>query len=102
MNYLPTKVLRYEPLIGFAPPLPPPQDLSQCNTAPLSKSGVRLRIPASGLPRSGRIFVQIAPYRETDLANSLRDLFSKAADPVRLRVGICWQHTEDESLEEFA
>ena len=100
MKDLHTKALRYETLIGSASP--PTGNLSECNTAPFSRPGVRLRIPPPNFPHNGRIFVQIAAYREKDLTDSLRDLFSKAADPSRLRVGICWQHTENESLEEFA
>ena len=100
MKDLHTKALRYETLIGLAPPLP--EDLTVSKTALLANSNAHIRISSSNFPSNGRIFVQIAAYRETDLANSLRDLFSKAADAARLRVGICWQHAEDDSLEEFA
>ena len=100
MKDLHTKALRYETLAGLAPPLR--EDSAECSAARISKSSVRLRNPSSNFPHNGRIFVQIAAYREADLANSLRDLFSKAADAARLRVGVCWQRAEDDSLEEFA
>ena len=44
------------------PPLP--EDLTEHNAARISKSSVRLRIPSSNFPHNGRIFVQIAAYRE--------------------------------------
>lgn len=37
------------------------------------------------------IFISIASYRDSDLPNTLRDLFAKAQYPDRLRVGICQQ-----------
>lgn len=47
------------------------------------------------------IFVSIASYRDPELLPTLRDLFVKAKNPELLRVGICWQKSEDESIEEF-
>ncbi len=43
-------------------------------------------------------FVQIPAYRDTELVPTLRDLFSQAANPERLRVAVAWQHSKDESL----
>ena len=100
MKDLHAKALRHEMLAGLAQP--PPQAVNGFPSAPASKSETRRPRESRDLPRHGRIFVQIAAYRETDLVPTLRDLFSKAADSSRLRVGICWQHSEDESLEEFA
>lgn len=47
------------------------------------------------------IFVSIASYRDPELLPTLRDMFSKAKYPDQLRVGICWQKTPEESIEEF-
>lgn len=57
--------------------------------------------PPEGFPWDGRIFIQIAAYREKDLLNTLRNLVAQARMPERLRFGICWQHDEADSLEEF-
>jgi glycosyltransferase involved in cell wall biosynthesis len=50
------------------------------------------------------IFVQIASYRDPQLLPTLRDMISKAKYPENLRIGISWQHcNEDEwdALDEF-
>ena len=99
MKDLHKKALRYESLIGCTPAMN--GDTREREPAPSPAHDIRRGTPQRKLPHNRRIFVQIAAYRENDLANSLRDLFSKAADPARLRVGICWQRAEDESLEEF-
>jgi hypothetical protein len=44
------------------------------------------------------IYVQIPAYRDSELPKTLHQLFSKAAHPERLRVGVAWQHTPDEKL----
>lgn len=46
--------------------------------------------------------MRIAAYREFDLVPTLRDMTAMAADPDALRICICWQHTPDDSLAEFA
>jgi hypothetical protein len=38
------------------------------------------------------IFVSIAAYRDRQLGPTIEDCIAKAADPHRLRFGICWQH----------
>lgn len=48
------------------------------------------------------IFVQIAAYRDPELLPTLRDCLARAAQPERLRFGLCWQRDEQDSLEEFA
>lgn len=53
----------------------------------------------SGPPR---IFIQIAAYRDAELVPTLRDCVERAAEPGRLRFGICWQCDEGDSLAEFA
>jgi len=46
------------------------------------------------------IFVQIAAYRDPELALTIRDCIAKAAYPDDLRFGICWQtDEEDRSLD---
>ena len=48
-----------------------------------------------GLPD---IFVQVAAYRDPQLAATLESLFDEATRPDRLRVRVCWQHSADETL----
>jgi hypothetical protein len=48
-----------------------------------------------------KIYIQIASYRDPQLIPTLRDCIKNAKKPERLRFGICWQHDEAESLEEF-
>jgi len=47
------------------------------------------------------IFISIASYRDPELLPTLRSCLENAKNPKRLRFGICWQHDETESLEEF-
>ena len=47
------------------------------------------------------IFVQIAAYRDAELLPTIRDMIAKANNPNRLTFGICWQHTDTETLAEF-
>ncbi|MCB1842553.1 MAG: hypothetical protein KDI09_06285 [Halioglobus sp.] len=49
-----------------------------------------------------RIFVQVAAYRDPELVPTLRDCLAQADHPALLTFGICWQHAEGDSLEEFA
>jgi hypothetical protein len=50
----------------------------------------------------GLIFIQIAAYRDAELLPTLRDCVAQAADARRLRFGICWQRSDEETLGEFA
>jgi hypothetical protein len=45
--------------------------------------------------------VSIAAYREPELVPTVRDCLDKARHPERLRFGICWQHTPDETLPDW-
>lgn len=45
------------------------------------------------------IFVQIASYRDPQLLPTLKDLVEKADHPELLRVTVCWQHGDEESVE---
>lgn len=50
------------------------------------------------------IFVQIASYRDPQLLPTLKDMLDKADYPENLRIGICWQHAnqdEWDNLDEF-
>ena len=42
--------------------------------------------------------MSIAAYREPELVPTVQDCLDKAQRPERLRFGICWQHTPDETL----
>lgn len=53
--------------------------------------GGREAFEGSSAPET--IFVSIASYRDTDCSLTLRDLFGKAADPSRIKVGVCEQNT---------
>jgi hypothetical protein len=44
------------------------------------------------------IYVQIPAYRDSELEPTLNDLISKAKYPDRIRVRVCWQHSDEESL----
>ena len=45
------------------------------------------------------IFVQIASYRDPQLSLTLKDMLDKADHPENLRVGICWQHAEQDAWD---
>ena len=47
------------------------------------------------------IFIQIAAYRDKQLIPTIKDLLQNAHNPENLTFGICWQHDETESLDEF-
>ena len=51
---------------------------------------------------NGLIFIQIAAYRDAELLPTLRDCVAQASNARRLRFGICWQRSEEETLGEFA
>ena len=44
----------------------------------------------------GKIFVQIASYRDPELLPTIRDCISKAKYPENLRIGIAWQHSDSD------
>ena len=53
---------------------------------------------------NGKIFIQIASYRDPQLLPTLRDCISKSKNPDNLVFSISWQHSvEDEwdNLKEF-
>lgn len=48
-----------------------------------------------------RIFVQIPSYRDPQLVPTLIDLVLQARAPSDLRVVVCWQHSAEETADEF-
>ncbi|MGE3714633.1 MAG: GlcNAc-transferase family protein, partial [Alphaproteobacteria bacterium] len=73
-------------------------DLIQRTVLPFAKMGywhdtgkVNQRKPGE----APRIFVAVASYRDPELSPTLADMFAKATDNSRLRVGICLQHDPD-------
>lgn len=48
----------------------------------------------------GRIFVQIAAYRDPELRNTIKDCIEKARFPSNLVFSICWQHNKNGHTDE--
>lgn len=48
---------------------------------------------------SDRIYIQIPAYRDAQLQSTLYDLIDNAACKENLRIGVAWQHGEDEQLD---
>lgn len=51
--------------------------------------------------KKGKIFIQIAAYRDPELVKTIKDCLEKAKKPQNLIFSICWQHDETENLDEF-
>src|SRR5579862_3283703 len=64
---------------------------------PLPRTPLRRR-GAQGIV-TPTIFISVAAYREFDLVNTLRDCLAQADDAARLRICLCWQHADGDSLE---
>jgi hypothetical protein len=47
------------------------------------------------------IFISIASYRDPELIPTIQDCIINAKNPDRLRFGICWQHDDTESLNDY-
>jgi len=47
------------------------------------------------------IFVQIASYKDPELKSTINDLLEKAKYPNNIYIGICWQHDDNENLNEY-
>jgi hypothetical protein len=47
------------------------------------------------------IFISIASYRDPELIPTIQDCITNAKNPDRLRFGICWQHDDTESLNDY-
>jgi hypothetical protein len=48
-----------------------------------------------------KIFISIASYRDPELIPTIKSALENAKKPNNLKFGICWQHDETESLDEF-
>lgn len=51
------------------------------------------------MKRNGKIFIQIASYRDPQLLQTLRDCIENAEKPDRLVFSICWQHSNDDEWD---
>lgn len=47
------------------------------------------------------IFVQIASYRDPEIFNTIDSLISNCSDSTTLTIAICWQHGDEQSIEDF-
>jgi hypothetical protein len=48
-----------------------------------------------------KIFISIASYRDPELIPTIKSALENAKKPNNLKFGICWQHDETESMDEF-
>ena len=48
------------------------------------------------------IFISIAAYRDPELVPTILDCLAKAERPDEIRIGLCWQHAGDESIDAIA
>lgn len=55
----------------------------------------------TAVKRDGRIFVNIASYRDPECQWTVKDMFEKAAHPDRVFAGICWQFDAEEDKHCF-
>ena len=51
--------------------------------------------------KKGKIFVQIASYRDPELIPTIEDMIKKAKKPKNLVFGICWQYDSSEPIDMF-
>ncbi len=54
------------------------------------------------MTENDRIFIQIAAYRDPELVPTVLDCISKAKRPDNLRIAICWQYAEGDSIAQIA
>jgi len=57
------------------------------------------RKSAEKTKNANTIFIQIASYRDPQLLPTLKDMLDKAKYPENLRIGICWQHCDEDSWD---
>ena len=50
---------------------------------------------------NGKIFIQIASYRDPELEPTIRDCIEQASDPNRLVFGICRQYAEEDGFDKL-
>ena len=51
------------------------------------------------MAKNGKIFIQIASYRDPELIKTLDDCIEKADKPEKLVFGICWQHSNEDEWD---
>ena len=51
--------------------------------------------------KNNKIFIQIASYKDPELIHTIKNCIKNAKYPDNLVFGICWQHDENENLDEF-
>lgn len=51
------------------------------------------------MEENGKIFIQIASYRDPELLNTLQDCIDKSKYPENLVFGICWQHSKEDEWD---
>jgi hypothetical protein len=51
--------------------------------------------------QKNKIFIQIAAYRDPQLLPTIKDCIDNAKHPENLRFCICWQHDENEKIDEY-
>ncbi len=51
------------------------------------------------MAKNGKIFIQIASYRDPELIKTLDDCIEKADKPEKLVFGICWQHSDEDEWD---
>ncbi len=51
------------------------------------------------MAKNGKIFIQIASYRDPELLNTLDDCIDKADKPENLVFGLCWQHSDEDEWD---
>lgn len=59
------------------------------------------RIALISLNAVDTVFVQIASYRDPELIPTLCDLIAKSSAPGHLHVCVCWQHGDEQSVDDF-
>lgn len=52
--------------------------------------------------KTGRIFIQIAAYRDPELVPTIKDCLSKAKFPDNLVFSIAWQHSSDDAWDDLS
>ncbi|MDX2112353.1 MAG: GlcNAc-transferase family protein [Alphaproteobacteria bacterium] len=74
-------------------------DLARGTIAPHARYGHWPQQDAGGQRLTPMIFVAIASHRDPEISATLADMFAKAAEPERLKVGICLQLEPDDGDE---
>jgi len=79
-----------------APPQQPPPLPAPPTPMPAPPPTTPLRQPPLAADLAATILVTVASFRDPETAWTLRDVFSKASDPGRLRAAVVWQDDDDD------